>query len=64
LVEQIFIDVNPACNLLIAVISIADEKLKQFADVNGLKGDVTTLARTQDVKYGVIKQLENTAQIN
>ena len=64
LVDQIYIDINPTYNFLIAVVSLVEERLQQFAEVNGLEGDVKKLIKTQDVEYGVLKQLERAANIN
>jgi len=61
LVDQIFVDINSAYNFLVAVVTLSEERLLQFADVNGLEGDIQTLVNTQDVEYGVLKQMERTA---
>ena len=36
----------------------------QFADVNGLEGDMESLIKMPEVKHGVLKQLERAADLN
>ena len=43
--------------------TIVEEKLLQFAEVNGLDGDIKSLIQSQDVEYGVLKQLERAASL-
>ncbi len=39
LVNQIIVNVNPSYNFLIAIITVDKDKLKMFANVNGLDED-------------------------
>ena len=39
LVNQIIVNVNPSYNFLIAIITVEKDKLKMFANVNGLDED-------------------------
>ena len=64
LVNQICIDINSNYNFLVAVISVVEEKMLQFADVNGLECTLQELVKLQDVEYGVLKQLERAANMN
>ena len=43
LINQIYVDVNSNYSFLVAVCTIVEEKLKQFAEVNGLEGDIQSL---------------------
>lgn len=64
LVNQIYIDINSKYSFIVAVVTVVEEKLKQYADVNGLEGEVETLITMNEVKFGVLKQLERAWQLN
>lgn len=55
LVNQIYIDINSTYSFIVAVVTLVEERLKQYADVNGLEGDVETLIQMHEVKFGVLK---------
>ena len=61
LINQIYIDVNSNYNFLVAVASLKEEKLLEYAEVNGLEGSINDFVKSQDVEYGVLKQLERVA---
>lgn len=61
LVNQIVIDVNSNHNFLVAVVTLNDDKLQQYAEVNGIVGDKENLLNSRDIEFGIIKQLERIA---
>ena len=63
LINQIYIDVNSNYQFLVAVVSCVEERLLQYADVNGIHGDFKQLIKSPDVEYGVLKQLERLAHL-
>ena len=64
MIDQIYIDVNSNYNFLVAVATLDQEKLKTFANVNGLSGNIETLCKSVDVEFAVLKQLDRAAKIN
>lgn len=64
LIKQIYIDTEHSSNILVAVVCLDQQKLEQFCEVNGLDSGSEELFNNQDVKYGVIKQLERAANQN
>ena len=56
---------NPRFNFLIAIVSLDQEKLQQYAHVNGLQDlENEQLIRTQDVEFAVLKQLERISNMH
>ena len=64
LVERIYIDVNSSYNFLVAIVHLNQEKLLQYAQVNGLEDEIENLKKCKDVEYGVLKQLDRLAITN
>ena len=56
-------DVNSNYQFLVAIVSCVEERLLQFADVNGLQGDFKQLITSPDVEYGVLKQFEKLSEL-
>ena len=46
------------------MVSLKEEKMLEYAEVNGLVGNINEFVRSQDVEYGVLKQLERAANTN
>ena len=55
------VDVNSNFNFLVAVVTLNDEKLQQFIEVNGIDVDKENIDKSKDIEYGILKQLERTA---
>ena len=64
LVNQIYVDVNSNHIFLVAVVTLNEDKLLEYAEVNGLEGGVKELCRQKQVEFGVIKQLEKAGNAN
>ena len=64
LVHQIIIDVNPNYNFLIAIVTLKEDKLKQYADVNGIYEEPESLYKSRDIEFAILKQLERIAEKN
>jgi long-subunit acyl-CoA synthetase (AMP-forming) len=63
-VNQIYVDVNSNYMFLVAVVTLKEDKLLEYAEVNGLEGNVKELVRQKQVEFGVLKQLEKAANLN
>lgn len=61
MINQIYVDVNDKYNFCVAIVHLDQEKLLQFAEVNGLEKDANKLIVMQEVEYGVLKQCERAA---
>ena len=61
MINQIYVDVNSSYNFCVAIIHLDQEKLLQFADVNGLGKDKDSLINMQEVQYAVLKQCQRAA---
>lgn len=57
-------DVNSNYMFLVAVVTLKEDKLLEYAEVNGLEGNVKELVRQKQVEFGVLKQLEKAANLN
>ena len=44
--------------------TLNDDKLQQYAEVNGIVGDNESLLNSRDIEFGIIKQLERIATNN
>lgn len=64
MINQIYVDVNSSYNFCVAIIHLDQEKLLQFADVNGLGKDKDSLINMQEVQYAVLKQCQRAAECN
>jgi hypothetical protein len=42
-------------------VTLNDDKLQQYAEVNGIVGDKESLLNSRDIEFGIIKQLERIA---
>lgn len=49
---------------LVAVVTLKEDKLLEYAEVNGLEGSPKELARQKQVEFGVLKQLEKAANLS
>ena len=58
------VDVNSNYNFCVAIVHLDQEKLFQFAEVNGLEKDAKKLILMQEVEYAVLKQCERAAECN
>ena len=63
IVSQIYIDINSNYNFMVGVVVLNQDKLEQFAAVNGFPYDAAKLASIPDVEYAVLKQLERVAEV-
>lgn len=63
IISQICIDINSNYNFIAAVVVLNQDKLEQFASVNGFPFDVVRLSKIPDVEYAVLKQLERAAEV-
>jgi long-subunit acyl-CoA synthetase (AMP-forming) len=64
LISQIYVDVNSNYNFLVAVVTLKEDKLLEYAEVNGLEGNLKELIRLSQVEFGVLKQLEKAANLS
>ena len=64
LIKQIYVDINPNSDFLLAIVYLDDEKLRQYADVNGLSMSIKELLKDAELKQLVLKQLERAASLN
>jgi long-subunit acyl-CoA synthetase (AMP-forming) len=64
MINQIYVDVNTNYNFLVAIVHLDQAKLNQFAEVNGLPKDPQKLITMQEVEYGVLRQIEQSANHN
>jgi long-chain acyl-CoA synthetase len=64
LVHQIFVDVNPEKDFLVAIVTVEKLKLLQYIDVNGICGSYGELIHNEEVKEGIIMQLDKCAKIH
>jgi long-subunit acyl-CoA synthetase (AMP-forming) len=64
MINQIAIILNSNYSFVVAVVHLKEDKLKQFADVNGFKEELKDLIKLHDVEYGVLKQLERAANVH
>lgn len=55
------VDVNSNYNFLIAIVTLDQDKLQQFIEVNGIEVDKDNIDKSKDIEYGVLKQLERAA---
>ena len=64
LIKQIYVDINPNSDFLLAIVYLDDVKLRQYADVNGLNMSIKELLKDAELKQLVLKQLERAASLN
>lgn len=55
------IEVNSNYNFLVAVVTVNEEKLKQYMEVNGYYDDRESFEKSKDLEYGILKQFERCA---
>ena len=64
IVNQIYVDINSNYSFLVAVVTLHEDQLRQFATVNDFKQDLKDLVKMPDIEYGVLKQLEKAGEVN
>lgn len=61
MVNQIYVDVNSQYNFLVAIVTLAEDKLIEYGEVNGLEGNIKDLMCNRAVEDGLLKQFDKLA---